>query len=237
MKHHAYLFVGGDYQTKLNEARRIAEELLCTTGSWALWRAGTHPDYFFVEPLEETKTIKIDQIRELTTSLSQKPQHAEYQVVVLALAEQMNLAAANALLKTLEEPAEHVKIILITEQLSRVLPTLRSRCQIKRFAFVDNELTSSEFQAQYQYMESLLRQRHLNIIEAASDLAKQNLAENLKILYRILSAKIKSETHEIQRKYYYFLDLVIETKRLADTNIALNSQMLWEKLLLNLGDL
>lgn len=237
MKHHAYLFVGGDYQTKLNEARRIAEELLCTTGAKALWRAGTHPDYFFIEPLEESKTIKIDQIRELTTSLSQKPQHADYQVVILALAEEMNLAAANALLKTLEEPEPQVKIILITEQLSRVLPTLRSRCQIKRFAFIDSEVKSPEFQEKYQQMSGLLKQRHLNIVEAASDLAKQNSAENLKILYRVLSDKIKNETSDIQRKYYYFLDLVIEAKRLVDTNIALNSQMLWEKLLLSFGDL
>ncbi len=230
--HHALLFVGGDYQSKLKEANRIAEELLCTTGSQALWKAGTHPDYFLITPLEESRTIKIDQIRDLSASLAQKPQHAEYQVVIVALAEEMNLAAANALLKTLEEPAAHVKIILISEQLSRILPTVRSRCQIKRFPFIDNEFKSRELQEQYQYILNMLNQRHLNIVEAANELAKQNLSENLKIFYRVLADKIKNQTAEIQQRYFYFLDNIIEAKRLADTNIALNAQMLWEKLLL-----
>lgn len=232
MQHHAFLFTGGDYQTKLAEANRIAEELLCSTGSRALWKAGTHPDYFFIAPLEESRTIKIDQIRELSEKLAQKPQHAEYQVVIIALAEEMNLAAANALLKTLEEPAAHVKIILISEQLSRVLATVRSRCQIKRFAFAEENRQDEE---QYLAIASLLNQRHLNIVEAAADLAKQNLSDTLKILYRVLSDKIKNQSVEIQRQTFYFLDLIIEAKRLADTNIALNSQMLWEKLLLQWG--
>lgn len=233
MNHHAYLFTGGDYQTKLAEANRIAEGLLCSTGSRALWKAGTHPDYFFITPLEESRAIKVDQIRDLSASLAQKPQHSEYQVVIIALAEEMNLAAANALLKTLEEPAGHVKIILISEQLSRVLPTVRSRCQIKRFAFID-ELTQ-DFEDQYHFISKLLKERHLNIVEAANDLAKKNLGDTLKIFYHVLSDTIKSQAGEIQRRYFYFLDLIIAAKRLADTNISLNSQMLWEKLLFQWG--
>ena len=69
----------------------------------------------------------------------------------------------------------------VQKQLSRILPTVRSRCQIKRFPFIDNEFKSRELQEQYQYILNMLNQRHLNIVEAANELAKQNLSENLKI--------------------------------------------------------
>ena len=94
-----------------------------------LFEAGTHPDYQCVGPEEPGKAIKVDAIRKLINDLSLKPQYGGYRVFVVDQAEQMNLSSANALLKTLEEPAEQTVLLLITHRPSRLPLTILSRCQ------------------------------------------------------------------------------------------------------------
>ena len=97
----------------------------------SLISAGTHPDYFEVQPEEQGKPIKIDQIRKLCAEVAKTAQQGGWKVVVIAPAESMNIAASNALLKSLEEPEANTLIILVAHRLSRVPTTVRSRCQIE----------------------------------------------------------------------------------------------------------
>ena len=76
------------------------------------------------------KSIKVDQVRALIEDLSKTAQQGGYKVVVLEPAEAMNTNAANALLKSLEEPAANTLLVLVCHTPSAVLPTIRSRCQI-----------------------------------------------------------------------------------------------------------
>jgi DNA polymerase III subunit delta' len=92
----------------------------------------THPDLLRILPDEPGKAIKVDQVRELTESLSKTAQQGGYKVVILEPAEAMNGNAANALLKSLEEPAANTLLILMTHSPSGVLPTIRSRCQLRQ---------------------------------------------------------------------------------------------------------
>lgn len=110
--------------------------------SCGLNRAGTHPDFTALYPEESGKAIKVDAIREAAIKLTKTAQISEYKVVVLAPADAMNTNAANALLKTLEEPADKTLLILVTDSVNAVLPTIRSRCQIKSLAIppVDDSL-------------------------------------------------------------------------------------------------
>jgi DNA polymerase-3 subunit delta' len=90
--------------------------------------AGTHPDIRVYTP-EKSRMIKIDQIRALSSFAVSSPQVSARKVAIIDRADQLNINSANALLKTLEEPAEDVTLILLQESGRPVLPTVRSRCQ------------------------------------------------------------------------------------------------------------
>lgn len=90
---------------------------------------GQHPDLTWVRPLEDSQQIRIEQIRELCGELALTSHQGGYKVAVVEPADSLNRFAANALLKTLEEPAPRTLIALVAAQPSRLPATLRSRCQ------------------------------------------------------------------------------------------------------------
>ncbi len=97
--------------------------------SCELIASGHHPDRLFLSPEEPGKPIRVDQVRELTTVLHSTAQQGGYRIMIMEPAEAMNVAAANALLKTLEEPGQDTLLILVCHQLGQLMPTIRSRCQ------------------------------------------------------------------------------------------------------------
>lgn len=135
---HAYLLHGPAGIGKRCLAEELMALLLCQqpTGLRAcgqckacqLLAAGTHPDHYVLEPEEADKAIRIDQVRDLVNFMVQTAQLGGRKVVLLEPAEAMNLNAANALLKSLEEPSGDTVLLLISHQPSRLLPTIRSRC-------------------------------------------------------------------------------------------------------------
>lgn len=135
---HAYLLHGPAGIGKRALADRLMARLLCQQAEGVdacgqckgcrLLAAGSHPDHFVLEPEEADKPIKVDQIRELVAFVVQTAQLGGRKVVLLEPAEAMNLNAANALLKSLEEPSGDTVMLLVSHQPSRLLPTIRSRC-------------------------------------------------------------------------------------------------------------
>jgi DNA polymerase-3 subunit delta' len=91
--------------------------------------AGQHPDLARVVPLEDSRQIRIEQVRELTAELALTSHAGGYKVGILAPADLLNRFAANALLKTLEEPSPRTLLILVATQPSRLPATVLSRCQ------------------------------------------------------------------------------------------------------------
>ncbi|MFI2809853.1 MULTISPECIES: DNA polymerase III subunit delta' [Microbulbifer] len=98
-----------------------------------LWQAGSHPDFLRVEPEKPGGPLKVEQVRQLGSFVSRTSGREGARVVWLAPAEAMNVNAANALLKNLEEPAPAVLFLLISDAPSGLLPTIRSRCQTVPF--------------------------------------------------------------------------------------------------------
>lgn len=142
---------------KLRLAEMFARKLLCAApGEFAcgrcngcrLFQAGTHPDFIKVEPPEPGKAIGVDTIRELIGDLALKAQYGGFRVVVIAPAHQMNIHAANALLKTLEEPAERTAMLLLSEQPSALPATILSRCQKLPIPLPDLELARRWLEAE-----------------------------------------------------------------------------------------
>lgn len=122
---HAYLLHGPAGTGKRDAARAFAAALLGCDVRRA--DAGSHPDFALIEP--EGESLLVDQVHELSAALRYRPQEARRRVGVVDEADRLNADAANAFLKTLEEPPGEVVLILIADDLARVLPTVRSRCQ------------------------------------------------------------------------------------------------------------
>jgi DNA polymerase-3 subunit delta' len=134
---HAYLLHGPAGIGKRALAERLMALLLCQRPgaqacgeckSCLLLKAGSHPDNYVLQPEEEDKAIKVDQVRELVAFVVQTAQMGGRKVVLIEPAEAMNLNAANALLKSLEEPSGNTVLLLVSHQPSRLLPTVKSRC-------------------------------------------------------------------------------------------------------------
>ena len=88
-----------------------------------------HPDLSWVRPQEESRQIRIEQVRELSAELALTSHGGGYKVGIIAPADALNRFAANALLKTLEEPPARTLLILVATEPSRLPPTVLSRCQ------------------------------------------------------------------------------------------------------------
>jgi len=127
-------FVGPPGIGKALLGRELAKALLCQRSSGCgscpachKFDQGLHPDFSEVAP--EPREIKVDQIRSLVEGIHYRPFEARVRVVLIRDAECMGDAAANAFLKTLEEPPLYVHFLLISSQWDQLLPTIRSRCQ------------------------------------------------------------------------------------------------------------
>ncbi len=135
---HAYLFEGIDGCGKMLTALSLVEALFCGSaepcgGCPACRKLASlqHPDLHLLEP--EKGVIKIDQIRELQKELSLRPVEAPKKACIVSQAHKMNQSAANAFLKTLEEPPGSALLILLSDTPTALLPTILSRCQRLRF--------------------------------------------------------------------------------------------------------
>jgi len=129
-------------------SRRLAQYLLCQNAhasdsaaracgqcaACKLFQAGTHPDLCELEVLEDKKNISIDQVRQMAQWQSIKSHLGGAQVVLIREAHKLSTSAANALLKTLEEPSGATVLILLTRNPGWLLPTVRSRCRTVKFS-------------------------------------------------------------------------------------------------------
>jgi DNA polymerase-3 subunit delta' len=148
---HAYLFVGPAGVGKRLFAGELAKALLCENpppdrleacdrcAACIQVSAGTHPDFFAVGRPEEAPAMPINVIRELCAQLALKPVRGHGKVAIIDDADEFDdpitgNAAANAFLKTLEEPPPGSVLLLIGASADRQLPTILSRCQLVRFA-------------------------------------------------------------------------------------------------------
>lgn len=190
--HHAYLFSGPEGVGKRQMALAMASILNCTNRSnktpfepqcgqcthCLRIARDQHPDLHTVKP--DGQFIKIDQIRVIQKAASTRPYEAAFQVVIIDDAHRMTDEAANALLKTLEEPPLTMRLILITSQAHLLLDTIRSRCQLVRFGSLAPEV-----------VEHLLR-------EGTKNMDPQPSADALRVAARLGEGSVGRAQHVLK---------------------------------------
>jgi len=147
--HHGWILSGPRGIGKASFALRAAAALVDPTDQYASMIArGSHPDILTIKRLpkeppkededivpaaEMKRSISIDQIRRLQASLTTRPGLADKRAVIIDAADDLERGGANALLKSLEEPPVGTYFLLVSHASDRLLPTVRSRCQLLRF--------------------------------------------------------------------------------------------------------
>lgn len=188
---HAWLLTGAAGLGKEVFARLWGHYLLCKApGEFAcsecagchLTMANNHPDLLRIAPEESGKHIKVDQIRDLISTLGQTAQRAGHQVAIISPAEALNRSAANALLKTLEEPMGQVLFILITHQPGALPATIASRCQ--RIHFTGSAQSEAWLKVQLQNLNIQADANLLLKIAENAPLRALDLAQNQYLILR-----------------------------------------------------
>jgi len=177
--HHGWILVGPRGLGKAGFARRAAAALVDPQGQYAsMIERGSHPDILTIKRLpkeaakdceesdpsaELKRSISIDQIRRLQAALTTRPGLSNKRAIIIDAADDLERSGANALLKSLEEPPVGTYFLLVSHASDRLLPTIRSRCQMLRFEPLDQH-----------DMAAALRQ-------AAPDMNAQDMATYIRI--------------------------------------------------------
>lgn len=292
---HALLLTGKQGLGKRVFAETLAHSLLCqqpmdngtacgVCAACQLLVAHTHPDLLVLQAEEAGKALKVDEVRELSSRLQLTSQFGGYKVALIVDAHDMNINAANSLLKTLEEPAQQSVLILVSSREEKLPITVRSRCQriifnepdetmavdwlsgqgvedsaqLLRLAhgapLLAQQLKAGELYEQHQQLIKSLLALAANqpLLAQAELLHKLPLAYLLNWLYDWVQDLIKLHqcgdqavlVHEAYRRelsqlvgrsslsaLYDYLEQLLKQKQLQ--SIPLNSQLLWEDLLLS----
>jgi DNA polymerase-3 subunit delta' len=151
---HAMLIYGQNLKSVESFANELASKLVDSplTEEGLAW----HPDVFALRPSKKSRIISVDDTRELIRNIQHSPQKADRKIALVHEADRFNPSAANAFLKTLEEPPLNTNILLLTTRPHSLLATIRSRCQLFRLPTGSAEIEDSRALAWLADYHSLL---------------------------------------------------------------------------------
>ena len=247
---HSYLFWGTEGIGKKKIALEFAKKLLCLTPNEENCRckaciefdSNNNPDFMMIEP--QDGKVKIDQIREMQRKVAEKPIVSDNKVYIIDDSDTMTSEAQNCLLKTLEEPPEHVKFILATTEPQKLPATILSRCQRFDFKRIPDEdlsqgsigkaLKLNENKTLYENIENILKSFKnkdvIDIVKMSEEIykAKEEIYSVLEYM-NVLLLKLSKE----DLRYINAIDIVEETKKRLKANS--NYDMCIDNLLFNIN--
>ncbi len=188
---HAYLFCGTRGVGKTSMARIFANALNNPAGDDALTQAiMTGQDTDVIE-IDGASNNSVDNARELIGNAAYRPLRGRFKIYIIDEVHMLSTAAFNALLKTMEEPPEHVKFILATTEPHKVPPTIQSRCQ--RFDFKNIPASAIG-----NHLEAVIKQEKLKadpeLIHAVARLGNGSMRDALSLLDRLMASGEKKLT-------------------------------------------
>lgn len=235
---HAYLFYGPGGAGKRQAARAVAAEWLASgspdpDGARSRVFAGTHPDLTWVAPSGAHEILVADVDEPVIGAASKTPFESDRRVFVVERADEFGEEAANRMLKTLEEPADFVHLILLTDRLGEVMSTIRSRCQLVRFDPAPMEQVARSVEAQGVEHDRALACARLSLGDAvkALELASAEGAALRRSAEDFARAALSGEV-ALRRPWSELLDSVrargealrFELERRAETELELHSR-------------
>lgn len=201
--HHAWLLSGAKGLGKRAFALAAAAELVRTPGIHQP-EVGAHPDILLLEhlpanddeakkkadgkPYQTKRNITVDQIREMIRRLATKPTLGERRAIVVDPADDLEKGAVNALLKALEEPPAGTYFLLIAHQPGRLLPTVRSRCRVLRFASLSAEELDSVLRRDHPQADRHARAEAIAAAQGSPGVALAFVEHELGPIHRLMSA-------------------------------------------------
>lgn len=222
---HAYLFSGPRGTGKTTTAKLIAKALNCTNmvdgkicdecENCRLIKQGMHPD---VVEIDAASNNGVDEVRDLIEKVKYAPMEGKKKVYIIDEIHMMSQGAFNALLKTLEEPPDHVVFILATTEFHKVLDTIKSRCQ----KFIFKKISNHDIVA---YMQEILKQEEASYEDEAlykiASLSDGGMRDALSLLEQVM---IYNDNKVTLVGVYEALSLVAEDKinRLYELVLAQN---------------
>ncbi len=186
---HAYLFVGTRGVGKTTMARLFAKAL--NGGTPEVDEAIMHGRDTDVIEIDGASNNSVDDARELIANSIYKPLRGRHKIYIIDEVHMLSTAAFNALLKTMEEPPEHVKFILCTTEPQKVLPTIQSRCQ--RFDF--RNIPSSKIA---EHLTMVVKQEKLTadpeLVHLVAQLGNGSMRDALSLMERLMASGQKHLT-------------------------------------------
>jgi DNA polymerase III subunit delta' len=209
---HAYLFSGDQVEELEAVGRSLAKTLNCdnpvkqhgeavdccdTCPSCVKINNDVHADIHWVRPESRSRVVTIDQVRELMREIQLKPTEARFKVAVLVCADRLNVQAANAFLKTLEEPPPKSVMVLLSTEPSRILETILSRCLRVNFSGgARQDLTSAETAWLEKFSSVAIEQKTLLGRYHLADMLVQKLGEIRAQAEEMLGARSPLEKYD-----------------------------------------
>ncbi|HWB54210.1 MAG TPA: DNA polymerase III subunit gamma/tau, partial [Tepidisphaeraceae bacterium] len=200
---HAYLFCGTRGTGKTSTARILAKALNCQKtkkptpepcGECESCKAIARGEDMDVIEIDAASNTGVDNIREVIENSQYRPAHSRFKIYIIDEVHMLSKSAFNALLKTLEEPPEHVKFILATTEPEKVLPTILSRCQ--RYDF--RNISTREIA---EHLKGICKQEKIGADEEALFLVAKagagSMRDALSLLDRLLSLDEKKLTVDL----------------------------------------
>ncbi|MFG0306194.1 MAG: DNA polymerase III subunit gamma/tau [Phycisphaerales bacterium JB040] len=189
--HHAYLFCGTRGVGKTSMARIFANELNNPEHNDELAQAIFQGGDVDVQEIDAASNTGVDSARELIANASYKPMRGRYRVYIIDECHMLSNAAFNALLKTMEEPPEHVVFILCTTEPHKLLPTIQSRCQRFDFRNIPTQQISDHLDA---VVKAEKFKADPELIQALARLGNGSMRDALSLLDRVMAAGEKKLT-------------------------------------------
>jgi DNA polymerase-3 subunit delta' len=248
---HAYLLSGHDTDELEGAAATLAKTLNCASPVRSQSGAAidscdqcdscrridgfNHPDVQWLRAESKLRIISIDQIRDLLQTVNLKPTFGGYKIAILTAADRLNIQAANAFLKTLEEPPQRTIFVLLTTDVSRILETILSRCLRLNFAgdqgvrlSADEEKWISDFAKEIAAEKPGLFQRYrlLDVLLKRLGALKEQIEEALEASSP-LSRDLKEIDPDLREKWEDELSAAIEAEYRRRRTQALGVMHWW----------